>query len=71
MGIRQTWRDYRLVKRELSPRKLVPTVVRDVRAGRLTVGEVARATASVWLDLGDTPRRHNPADEGRDKLRNS
>lgn len=52
MGLRQTWRDYRTVAKELSPRTLVPRVVRDVRAGRLTVGEVASATVHTMLDLG-------------------
>lgn len=57
--IRKTWRDYRVVRRALSPRRLVPTVLRDIRSGRLTVGEVASTTVKVMLDLD--PPRHPPA----------
>lgn len=69
MGLRQMWRDYRTVKRELRPRKLVPAVIRDVRAGRLGVGQVLGTSVSVWLDLDNEPRRRDPIDEHKDETR--
>lgn len=58
--IRKTWRDARTVQRHLSPRRVVPTVIKDIRSGRLTIGEVVSTTVQVMLDLGEPRRPHIP-----------
>ena len=64
MGLRQTWRDYRTVRRELRLHRMVSTVEREVRAGRLTVGDVASATFHAMFALGEgRPREPDPVEE--------
>ena len=69
--IRKTWRDARTVQRHLSPRRVVPTLIRDIRSGRLRVGEVLSTTVQVALDLGGPrrPRASDPAGERVTDLR--